>query len=66
MKFGAIFPTTELGSDPVAIRDWAQAAEALGYAHVIAYDHVLGAEHQVAHAGPSWAPIPSWIRSTSR
>jgi probable F420-dependent oxidoreductase len=46
VKFGAIFPTTEIGSDPVAIRDWAQAAEALGYAHVIAYDHVLGAEHR--------------------
>jgi probable F420-dependent oxidoreductase len=46
VKFGAIFPTPEIGNDPVAIRDWAQAAEALGYAHVIAYDHVLGAEHE--------------------
>jgi probable F420-dependent oxidoreductase len=45
MQFGAIFPTTEIGSDPIAIRDWAQAAEALGYAHVITFDHVLGAEH---------------------
>jgi probable F420-dependent oxidoreductase len=45
MQYGAIFPTTEIGSDPVVIRDWAQAAEALGYAHVIAFDHVLGAEH---------------------
>jgi probable F420-dependent oxidoreductase len=46
MQFGAIFPTTEIGSDPAAIRDWIQAAEELGYSHVIAYDHVLGAEHQ--------------------
>jgi probable F420-dependent oxidoreductase len=46
MKFGAIFPTTEIGSDPQAIRDWIQAAEELGYSHVIAYDHVLGAVHQ--------------------
>jgi probable F420-dependent oxidoreductase len=45
VKFGAIFPTTEIGSDPLAIRDWAQAAEALGYEHMIAYDHVLGAQH---------------------
>ena len=45
MKLGAIFPTTEIGSDPVAVRDWAQAAEALGYSHVIVYDHVLGAVH---------------------
>ena len=45
MKIGAIFPTTEIGSDPTAVRDWAQAAEQLGYDHVIIYDHVLGAEH---------------------
>ncbi len=45
MKLGAIFPTTEIGSDPAAIRDWAQAAEQLGYSHVVVYDHVLGAVH---------------------
>jgi probable F420-dependent oxidoreductase len=45
MRFGAVFPTCEIGTDPVVIRDWAQAAEALGYSHIIAYDHVLGAEH---------------------
>ncbi len=45
VKLGAIFPTTEIGSDPAAIRDWIQTAEGLGYAHVIVYDHVLGAEH---------------------
>ena len=55
MKLGAIFPTTEIGSDPTAIRDWIQTAEDLGYAHVIVYDHVLGAEHagrEPALAGP--------------
>jgi probable F420-dependent oxidoreductase len=45
VKIGAIFPTTEIGSDPAAVRDWAQAAEGLGYDHVIIYDHVLGAVH---------------------
>ena len=45
MKFGAIFPSCEIGSDPSVIRDWAQAAEALGFSHIITYDHVLGAEH---------------------
>jgi alkanesulfonate monooxygenase SsuD/methylene tetrahydromethanopterin reductase-like flavin-dependent oxidoreductase (luciferase family) len=44
VKIGAIFPTTEIGNDPIAIRDWAQAAEALGYDHILFYDHVLGAE----------------------
>ncbi len=43
MKYGVIFPQTEIGEDPVAVRDFAQAAEALGYSHLIAYDHVLGA-----------------------
>jgi len=45
MQFGAVLPTCEIGNDPVAIRDWAQAAESLGYAHIVAYDHVLGAVH---------------------
>jgi len=45
MQFGAIFPTCEIGTDPAVIRDWAQAAESLGYAHILLYDHVLGAEH---------------------
>jgi len=45
VKFGAIFPSCEIGSDPSVIRDWAQAAEALGFSHIITYDHVLGAEH---------------------
>ena len=45
MRFGAVFPTTEIGNDPIAVRDFAQAAEALGYVRLTAYDHVLGAEH---------------------
>jgi probable F420-dependent oxidoreductase len=46
VRIGAIFPTTEIGDDPTAIRDWAQAAESLGYAQVVTYDHVLGAVHE--------------------
>jgi probable F420-dependent oxidoreductase len=45
VRLGAVFPTTEIGSDPIVVRDFAQAAEALGYARLTAYDHVLGAEH---------------------
>ncbi|MFW6184385.1 MAG: LLM class F420-dependent oxidoreductase [Chloroflexota bacterium] len=43
MKIGLVFPQTEFGNDPAAIRDYARAAEELGYSHVLAYDHVLGA-----------------------
>jgi probable F420-dependent oxidoreductase len=45
VRFGAVFPTTEIGNDPVAVRDFAQAAEELSYARLTAYDHVLGASH---------------------
>ena len=43
MRVGAVFPTTEIGNDPMAIRDFAVAVEELGYHHLVAYDHVLGA-----------------------
>ena len=66
MKLGAIFPTTEIGTDPAAMRDWAQAAEELGYDHVIVYDHVLGAVHAGPRAEAAWVPTPSATRSTSR
>jgi probable F420-dependent oxidoreductase len=43
MKFGTVFPTQEIGTDPFAIRDFAQAVEELGFNHLVSYDHVLGA-----------------------
>lgn len=43
MKIGVVYPQTEFGNDPDAIRDYAQTAESLGYNHILAYDHVLGA-----------------------
>ncbi|NRA04096.1 MAG: LLM class F420-dependent oxidoreductase [Myxococcales bacterium] len=44
MELGVVFPQTEIGNDPIAIRDFAQAAEGLGFGHLLAYDHVLGAD----------------------
>jgi len=46
VKIGVVYPQTELGSDPLAVRDYAQAAESLGYTHILAFDHVLGANPQ--------------------
>jgi len=43
MRFGVVFPQTEIGTDPGAVRAFAQAAEDLGFDHVLVYDHVLGA-----------------------
>ena len=44
MQTGAIFPQTEIGSDPVAVRAFAQAAEEMGYQHLLVFDHILGAD----------------------
>ncbi len=43
MKVGAVFPQTETSGDPGAIREYVEAVEAFGYAHLVFYDHVLGA-----------------------
>ena len=44
MQIGVTFPQTEIGADPVVIRDYAQAVEGLGYSHLVIFDHVLGAD----------------------
>jgi probable F420-dependent oxidoreductase len=44
VQVGVTFPQSEIGADPTIIRDYAQAAEDLGYEHLLAYDHVLGAD----------------------
>jgi probable F420-dependent oxidoreductase len=44
VELGVTFPQTEIGPDPSVVRDYAQAAEELGYTHLLAYDHVIGAK----------------------
>ncbi len=43
MRYGVVFPQTEIGADPAAVTRYAQTAEALGYDYLLAYEHVLGA-----------------------
>ena len=45
MQIGAVYPQTELGGDPLAVRRFGLAVEELGFDHLLAYDHVLGAVH---------------------
>ncbi|HUH85543.1 MAG TPA: LLM class F420-dependent oxidoreductase [Stellaceae bacterium] len=52
MQLSAFFPTRDIGGDPAKIRDWAQAAEDLGYAHIEVADHVFG-----ARAREGWTPL---------
>src|SRR5690242_15604814 len=55
MRIGVIFPQnqagigisgthsgTPFGTDPVAVRDWAQAADDLGFDHIGLYEHIIG------------------------
>src|SRR6516164_9787210 len=44
MRPNAFFPSLDIGTDPAKIRDWAQAAEDLGYAYIEVPDHVFGAK----------------------
>jgi probable F420-dependent oxidoreductase len=43
MRLGVVFPQTEIGNDPIVIRDYVQTVEQLGYDHLLVFDHVLGA-----------------------
>ena len=51
MRVGVVFPQTEIGADPHYIRDYGQAAEDLGFFHILAYDHVIGAN---SASRPTW------------
>ena len=44
MKFGVVFPQTEIGTNPEDIATFALAVESAGYHHILTYDHVLGAD----------------------
>jgi len=52
MQLNAWFPTRDIGDDPAKIRDWAQAAEDLGFAYIEVPDHVFGAT-----ARDGWTPL---------
>ena len=45
MQIGIVYPQTELGGDPSAVRRFGRAVEDLGFDYLLAYDHVLGAVH---------------------
>lgn len=55
MRVGVVYPQIELGGDPGAVRAFAEAAEDLGYDHLVFYDHVLGADH-AEREPPLWGP----------
>jgi probable F420-dependent oxidoreductase len=42
MQLGASLPVSDIGTSPDVLRDYAQAAEGLGFDYLLAADHVLG------------------------
>ncbi len=56
MQLGAIFPNDVVGSDPGAVRAFAQALEDMGFDYLATYDHVLGAS--AAHYDSKVLPGP--------
>ena len=44
MRLGVTFPQLASGTDPLALRDFVQAVEEIGFDHLLIYDHVLGAD----------------------
>ncbi|HVC56990.1 MAG TPA: LLM class F420-dependent oxidoreductase [Stellaceae bacterium] len=57
MKLGVALPIVDIGGQPEAIRDFAQAAEAIGYQGIAAPDHVLGV---------NVASRPEWTQGRAR
>jgi probable F420-dependent oxidoreductase len=51
MQLGASIPVADIGTGPAVLRDYAQAAEELGYSYLVAPDHVLGANPATDHGG---------------
>jgi probable F420-dependent oxidoreductase len=50
MRVGAVIPQVELAHDASMLRDWAQAADDLGFADVLAVEHVLGFRDEPAQS----------------
>ena len=57
MKLGVALPLVDIGGEPAALREFAQAAEEIGYQGIAAPDHVLGA---------NVASRPGWTQPRAR
>src|SRR5438105_14953489 len=57
MKLGVALPIVDIGGEPDAVRDFVQAAEAIGYQGIAAPDHVIGV---------NVASRPDWTQGRAR
>ncbi len=51
MQLGCSLPVGDIGTDAAILRDYAQTAEAIGFAHLVAPDHVLGVNPAADQSG---------------
>ena len=56
IAIGATFPQTEIGADVSGVRAYAEAAQDLGFKHLLIYDHVLGADPDAPEYTPWKGP----------
>ena len=61
MKFGINFPQNEIGSDPIAVRDFAQVAEGAGFDYLSTFEHVLGAHPSRFEGADLGFPSPPYL-----
>jgi probable F420-dependent oxidoreductase len=54
LKFGATYPTLDLGTDPAVLRDWAVGMESIGFDEIFIPEHVVGIN---AGLRPDWEPL---------
>lgn len=53
MLLNALFPTRDIGTDPAKIRDWAQAAEDMGFHCIEVADHVSARRRAATGSQPT-------------
>ena len=54
LRFGATYPTLDLGTDPDVLRRWAQGLEEIGFDELFIPEHVIGIN---AELKPDWRPL---------
>jgi hypothetical protein len=66
VKFGVTFQQSGIGIDPIAIRDFAQAAEGAGFDYLVTYDHILGVHPDRFVGRDVGFPSPPYLYDSQR
>ena len=66
MQLGASLPIGDIGTGPTVVRDYAQAAEGLGYDYLVAPDHVIGMNPEADTGGRRIGTSTTRRAATSR